>query len=137
MKLFSFFSVGVLFGIIMTKSEAISWFRIHEMFRFESFHMYGIIGVAVILGIIVIYGMKKSKMKTLRDTFVTYTPMKLKVSRHLLAGTIFGLGWALAGACPGPMLTMLGHGFWIFIVVIFGAILGTYTYGAVKDKLPH
>ena len=137
MKLFSFFSVGILFGIIMTKSEAISWFRIHEMFRFESIHMYGIIGVAILLGILVINIMKKTKVKTLRDTFVTYSPMKLNIARHLIAGTIFGLGWALAGACPGPMLIMLGHGFWIFVVIIFGAILGTFTYGVVKDKLPH
>ncbi len=137
MKLFSFFSVGILFGIIMTKSEAISWFRIHEMFRFESIHMYGIIGVAVILGSIIIYSMKKSKMKTLRDTFVAYSPMKLTIPRHLIAGTIFGLGWALAGTCPGPMLIMLGHGFGIFAIVILGAILGTFTYGVVKDKLPH
>ena len=137
MRLFGFFSVGILFGIILSKSEAISWFRIHEMFRFESIHMYGIIGVAVILGAIVIALMKRSKMKTMKDTFVSYKPMKLNVKRHILAGTIFGLGWALMGACPGPMFIMLGHGFTIFIITITGAVLGTLTYGAIKDKLPH
>lgn len=137
MRLFSFYIVGTLFGIIMTKSEAISWYRIHEMFRFESIHMYGIIGVAVILGIIIIAAMKKTKIKTLRDTFVTYNPMELSIPRHLIAGSIFGLGWALMGACPGPMFVMLGHGFWIFGLVIFGATLGTFTYGVIKDKLPH
>lgn len=137
MRLFSFFSVGILFGIIMTKSEAISWFRIHEMFRFESFHMYGIIGTAVVLGALIIFAMKKFKVKTLRDTLVSYTPMKLSPRRHLLAGSVFGLGWALMGACPGPMFVMLGHGFTIFALVILSATLGTYTYGLVRDKLPH
>lgn len=137
MRNLSFIIVGMLFGIVMTKSEAISWFRIHEMFRFESFHMYGIIGTAVILGALIIAAMKRFKIKTLRDTFVAYTPMKLSVPRHLLAGTIFGLGWALMGACPGPMFVMLGHGFWIFALVILSATLGTFTYGVIKDKLPH
>ena len=137
MKLINFFLVGTLFGIIMTKSEAISWFRIHEMFRFESIHMYGIIGVAVILGALVIWAMKKFRIRTTTGNLVSYTPMKLRVSRHLLAGTTFGLGWALIGACPGPMFVMLGHGFLIFLVVILGGTLGTFTYGVVKDRLPH
>lgn len=137
MRLFSFYIVGMLFGIIMTKSEAVSWFRIHEMFRFESFHMYGIIGVAVVLGSIIIFLMKKSKMKTLRDTVVNYTPLNLNIKRHLLAGSIFGLGWALMGACPGPMFVLLGNGFWILLVTIVGATAGTFTYGIVRNKLPH
>ncbi len=137
MRLISFFVVGILFGIIMAKSEAVSWFRIHEMFRFESFHMYGIIGTAVVLGAIVIAVMKRSGMKTLRDTFVTYKPMQLSLRRHLIAGSIFGLGWALLGACPGPMFVMLGQGYLIFLVVIASATLGTYAYGALRDKLPH
>ncbi|MEL6657532.1 MAG: YeeE/YedE family protein [Bacteroidota bacterium] len=137
MRLLSFFAVGTIFGIIMTKSEAVSWFRIHEMFRFESFHMYGIIGTAVVLGAAIIALMKRYKVKTLRDTEVGYAPMKLHLTRHLLAGSIFGLGWALMGACPGPMFVMLGQGFWIFILVILSATLGTYTYGVIKDHLPH
>lgn len=137
LRIISFFTVGIMFGIIMTKSEAISWFRIHEMFRFESFHMYGIIGVAVVLGVFIIGGMKQFKIKTLRDTLVSYTPMKLSIPRHLLAGSIFGLGWALMGACPGPMFVMLGHGFGIFALVLLSATLGTFTYGVIKDKLPH
>lgn len=137
MKNISFFTVGIFFGIVMTKSEAISWFRIHEMFRFESFHMYGIIGTAVVLGAAIIWAMKKFKIKTLRDTYVTYNPMKLSIKRHLLAGSIFGLGWALVGCCPGPMYVLLGNGYAIMILVILGALLGTYTYGLVMDKLPH
>jgi uncharacterized membrane protein YedE/YeeE len=137
MRLLSYFAVGIVFGIIMTKSEAVSWFRIHEMFRFESFHMYGIIGTAVVLGALSIWALKRFNVKTLRDTLVTYTPMKLSIPRHLLAGSIFGLGWALMGACPGPMFVMLGHGFWIFALVILSATLGTFVYGVVKDYLPH
>lgn len=138
MRLIGYFAVGILFGIIMTKSEAISWFRIHEMFRFESFHMYGIIGTAVVLGVIILQVMKRMNIKTLSDTFVTYkTPINLNIKRHLIAGSIFGLGWALIGACPGPMFIMLGHGLWIFAVVILSATLGAYTYGATRSKLPH
>ena len=137
MKNIPFLAVGVLFGIVMTKSEAISWFRILEMFRFESFHMYGIIGLPVTLSALIIFIMKKTKMKTLRDTFVEYTPMKLSIPRHLIAGTTFGLGWALVGCCPGPMYVLLGNGYWIMALVILGALLGTYTYGLVMDKLPH
>ncbi len=137
MKNISFFTVGIFFGIVMTKSEAISWFRIHEMFRFESFHMYGIIGTAVVLGAIAIWAMKKFNMTTLRGTQVTYNPMKLSVKRHILAGSIFGLGWALVGCCPGPMYVLLGNGYLIMIPIILGAILGTFVYGLVMNKLPH
>lgn len=137
MKNISFLAVGVFFGIVMTKSEAISWFRIYEMFRFESFHMYGIIGTAVVVGAIGIAIMKRSKMKTLRDTFVSYTPMNLRVPRHLLAGSIFGLGWAITGCCPGPMYVLFGHGYWIIGLVMLGAMLGTFTYGMIRSKLPH
>ena len=137
MRLLSFFTVGIFFGIVMTKSEAISWFRIHEMFRFESFHMYGIIGSAVVVSAIILALMKRSKMKTWRDTLVTYTPMKLHIPRHLIAGSIFGLGWALIGSCPGPMFVMFGHGYWIFVLVLASATLGTFAYGVFNDKLPH
>ncbi len=136
MRIVSFFSVGVVFGVIMTKSEAISWFRIHEMFRFESFHMFGIIGVAVILGILIIGALKRFKIKTLRNTFVEYSPMKLNPRRHLIAGSIFGLGWALMGACPGPMFVMLGNGFAIFTLVLLSATLGTFVYGIFEKSLP-
>lgn len=137
MKLIKFLIAGIVFGIVMTKSEAISWYRIHEMFRFESFHMYGIITTAVIVFALALLILKSTKIRTMRNTLVQYSPMNLNVKRHLLAGTIFGLGWALMGACPGPMFVMLGHGFWIFIVTIIGATIGTYTYGVIKDRLPH
>ena len=115
MRLISFYFVGTLFGIILTKSEAISWYRIHEMFRFESFHMYGIIGTAVIFGAIILGLMKALKIRTLRNTLVANKAIPFNLKRHILAGSIFGLGWALMGACPGPMFILLGHGYSIFL----------------------
>jgi uncharacterized membrane protein YedE/YeeE len=137
MKNIPFLLVGIFFGIVMTKSEALSWYRIHEMFRFESFHMYGIIGTAVFIGAIGLQLMKRSGMKTLRGTFVEYKPMQLRLTRHILAGSVFGLGWGLIGACPGPMYILLGNGYWIAGLLVLSAILGTFAYGLIKDKLPH
>ncbi|MDX1407089.1 MAG: DUF6691 family protein [Saprospiraceae bacterium] len=137
MRNFAFLIVGVVFGIILTKSEAISWFRIHEMFRFESFHMYGIIGSAVVLGAIIIFLMKRTKMKTLNGGPVSYKGMDYNLKRHLIAGSIFGLGWALVGSCPGPMYILVGHGYWIVMVILLSAIVGTFVYGAFGQKLPH
>ncbi len=136
-RLISFFLTGILFGIIMSKSEAISWFRIHEMFRFESFHMYGIIGVAVIVGIITLRVWKLMGFRTKDGDEVRNYVMPLNPKRHILAGTIFGLGWALIGACPGPIYVLLGHGFLIFIPVLLGAIAGTWFYAMIKKHLPH
>ncbi len=137
MKNIAFLSIGVFFGIVMTKSEAISWFRIHEMFRFESFHMYGIIGTAVVLGVIIIALMKRFQVKTWEGELVKTKFMPFNLRRHLIAGSIFGLGWALIGSCPGPIYILLGNGFWIMGLVLVSAIVGTMTYGIVKDKLPH
>ncbi len=136
MKNLAFFLIGIPFGIIMTKSEVISWFRITEMFRFEAFHMYGVIGVAVVAGIIAMYVLKSARVRTWAGTEVDYTPMPLSIKRHLLAGSIFGIGWAITGACPGPMWVLLGNGFWIVLIFILGAFLGTWAYGAVASKLP-
>ncbi len=136
-RLVSFFLTGILFGIIMSKSEAISWFRIHEMFRFESFHMYGIIGTGVLLGIITLQVWKLMGFRTKDGDEVRNYVMPLSPKRHLLAGTIFGLGWALIGACPGPIYVLIGHGFLIFIFVLIGAVAGTWIYAAIKHKLPH
>jgi uncharacterized protein len=137
MKLIRFFLIGTFFGIVLTKSEAISWFRIQEMFRFDSFHMYGIIGVAVIATAVLIQLMQRYQMRS-----VDKEPLKLKVvpvewRRLLFGGTIFGLGWALTGACPGPLYILVGHGYLVILVVIGMALLGTLTYGALRDKLPH
>lgn len=133
----AFFLVGIFFGIVMFKSEAVSWFRIHEMFRFESFHMYGIIGTAVIFSATMLWILKRMKFKTLDGKQLSYDVLPLNITRHLVAGTIFGLGWGLIGACPGPMYVLLGSGYSIFWVVIPSAVLGAYLYGLVRDKLPH
>lgn len=137
MKGLKYIFTGILFGIVMTKSEAISWFRIQEMFLFQSIHMYGIIGVAVVLGVIQVAVIKQKQLKDIKGESIQFTPKAKSVPRYLFGGIIFGLGWAMTGACPGPMYTLLGHGFPIMIVVIASAILGTLTYGALRSKLPH
>lgn len=137
MKYISYLSIGTLFGIIMTKSQAISWYRIYEMFRFDSFHMYGIIGSAVTLGIISVALIKKYKVKTTEGTPVTFSPKNMSIPRYLIGGTIFGLGWAMAGACPGPVYTLIGNGYSVILVVLASALLGTLTYGILRNRLPH
>ena len=137
MKFLKYLFVGIFFGIVMTKSEAISWFRIQEMFRFESFHMYGIIGTAVGLGVVIIAAIKKLGMKDIYGDAISIKPKEKGVTRYILGGTIFGLGWAMTGACPGPLFTLLGHGFWAILIVIGSAVLGTYAYGVLKNRLPH
>jgi len=137
MKFLKFLLVGIAFGIIMTKSEAISWFRIQEMFLFQSIHMYGIIGVAVVLGALQVFVIKKFKIKDFTGQDITFAPKNWSIPRYLIGGIIFGLGWAMTGACPGPMFTLLGHGYSVMAVVILSAILGTLAYGAVRSKLPH
>lgn len=136
MKKISFLFVGILFGIVMTKSEAISWYRIQEMFLFDSFHMYGIIGVAVVLGALMKFVMKKTGFKTIDGTKAIFKP-KTHGVRNILGGTIFGLGWAMTGACPGPLYTLVGNGYFIILVILASAVLGAFVYGAVRSKLPH
>lgn len=131
-----FILAGVVFGVIMTKSEALSWYRIQEMFRFQSFHMFGIIGTAVILGSSAVALIKKLQLRDISGNPVVIAPKEKGVARYLIGGTIFGLGWAMTGACPGPMFVNLGYGFWVMAVVIASALLGTFFYGIVKDKLP-
>ncbi|MBT8220653.1 MAG: YeeE/YedE family protein [Bacteroidia bacterium] len=137
MKLIKYLVTGIAFGIVMTKSEAVSWFRIQEMFRFESFHMYGIIGTAVVLGMLLVFVLKKTQAKTLDGEEVKLNPKAMSIPRYLFGGIIFGLGWALTGACPGPMFTLIGHGTWTILIVILSAVLGTYLYGLIRTKLPH
>jgi|TARA_R100000935_G_scaffold45391_1_gene68497 uncharacterized membrane protein YedE/YeeE len=121
----------------MFKSEAASWFRIYEMFQFGSFHMYGIIGSALVLGIIGIQVIKRKNIKPLNGSEMSLKPKNKSIIRYLVGGIIFGLGWALAGACPGPMYVLAGAGYASILVVIFGAIAGTFLYGLIKEKLPH
>ncbi|WP_346883431.1 DUF6691 family protein [uncultured Algibacter sp.] len=137
MKFIKFLLVGVFFGIVLVKSEAVSWYRIYEMFRFQSFHMYGIIGTAVISGILFLQISKKGKLKSIKGADI-YVPKKENgFTRYIIGGIIFGLGWALLGACPGPMYILLGTGIWTMLIAIAAAMLGTLIYGVLKTKLPH
>lgn len=137
MRLIKFLLVGILFGVVMTKSEAVSWFRIQEMFRFQSFHMYGIIGVAVVAGAIIHFLIKKSGMKNVDGTPIQFADKPKTYVASILGGTFFGLGWAMTGACPGPLYTLLGQGNLIILVIIGSALLGSLAYGAMRSKLPH
>jgi uncharacterized membrane protein YedE/YeeE len=137
MKFIKFLILGTVFGIVMAKSEAFSWFRIQEMFRFQAFHMYGIIGTAVILGVIGVALIKKFKLRDISGNPINFYPKEKSIMRYLIGGTIFGLGWALSGACPGPMVVNIGYGYLSMIVVFLFAIIGTYLYGFIKYKLPH
>jgi len=133
-----YLAAGTFFGFVLIKSEVISWFRIQEMFRFDSFHMYGIIGLAIVVGLISIQLIKRFNVKDLDGNTITIPPKDPKqVSRYIIGGSAFGLGWALLGACPGPMFALLGSGLTIMIVPILAALAGTYTYGLLRDKLPH
>lgn len=136
MKNIKFLLVGLVFGIILTKSEVISWFRIYEMFRFESFHMYGVIGSAVVLGMLSVWLIKKFEIHDFSGHPIHIQSKRKAVWPPLLGGTTFGLGWALTGACPGPIYILIGNGFLTFSVVWASAVLGTFIYGTVFHKLP-
>ena len=136
MKTIKYILTGILFGIIMTKSEAVSWYRIQEMFRFQSFFMYGIIGTAVITGILVVAAIKQFRLKDTSGQPISFEPKDRRWRKYLFGGTIFGIGWALTGACPGPVFVLLGQGYTVMIMVIAGALAGTLCYGLLRDRLP-
>lgn len=127
---------GILFGIILVKSEVISWFRIQEMFRLQSFHMYGVIGSAIIVGIISVFIIKKFNIKSIDGEEIRLDPKKFNKGQ-VYGGLLFGFGWALTGACPGPLFAQIGTGATVIIVTLFSAIVGTWVYGYLRDKLPH
>ncbi len=127
---------GILFGIILFKAEVISWFRIQEMFRLQSFHMYGVIGSAVIIGIISVQIIKRFNIKTICGEKIEL-PQKKFNKGQIYGGLIFGFGWALTGACPGPMFAQIGTGAFVIIIALLSAIAGTWTYGLLREKLPH
>lgn len=127
---------GILFGLLLVKAEVISWFRIQEMFRFQSFHMFGIIGSAVVVGIISIFLIKKFKIKTIYGEPVTIIPKTFNKGQ-IYGGLIFGFGWAVTGACPGPLFAQIGTGATVIAITLLSAIAGTWVYGYLKEKLPH
>lgn len=126
---------GLLFGIVLVKSEVISWFRIQEMFRLQSFHMYGIIGSAIVVGVISILIIKRFNIKTISGDAIVIPEKKFNWG-NIYGGLIFGLGWAITGACPGPLFAQIGSGFLVTSVTLLSAILGTWVYGLIRDKLP-
>lgn len=137
MRMSRYIFVGILLGFILYKSEAVSWFRIYEMFQFQSFHMFGIIGSAIIAGIIIVQVIKRNKMKNVKGQEITIKDKAKTYPRYLLGGFIFGIGWALAGACPAPMFILLGAGHTVFVVYLVAAMTGTYVYGVIRNKIPH
>jgi uncharacterized protein len=137
MKSIKFILVGFLFGIVLTKSEAVSWYRIYEMFQFQSFHMYGIIMVAIMVGVVGLQLIKRNQIKNSQGQPIIIADKEKGSFRYWIGGMFFGLGWALVGSCPGPIFILLGAGFFPIVLVLLGALLGTFLYGLVKDNLPH
>ena len=136
MRMSRYILVGILLGFVLYKSEAVSWFRIYEMFRFQSFHMFGIIGSAVVAGILIVQIIKRRNLKDIEGKDIQIRDKNKSIYRYLIGGFIFGLGWALAGACPAPMFILLGSGHTVFIVYLVAAMTGTFVYGLFRNKLP-
>ena len=131
--------IGVYFGIVLSKSEVVSWFRIQEMFRFQSFHMYGIIGAAVAVAMVSVALIKSRRVRTVHGEEIVLPPKELgrRGYRYWIGGTIFGLGWAMTGACPGPMFALIGNGLSVMVVTLASAVAGTWLYGYLRPHLPH
>jgi uncharacterized protein len=134
--LLTYLFVGIFFGILLVKAEIISWFRMQEMFRFQSFHMYGVIGSAVGMGMLSVWLIKKMKIKTINGKPIQFNPKRFHKG-NVYGGLLFGFGWALTGACPGPLFALIGTGAMVVIVALLSAIAGTWVYGAIQNKLPH
>lgn len=128
--------VGILFGIVFVKGEVVSWFRIQEMFRLQSFHMYGVIGSAIAVAMLSVWLIRKAGIKTINGEPISFTPKKFHKGQ-IYGGLIFGAGWALTGACPGPLFAQIGTGATVVIIVLLSAVAGTWIYGLLREKLPH
>ena len=137
-RVLAYLLLGIVFGVVLTKSEVVSWFRIQEMFRFESFHMYGIIGSAVIVAAVSLQVIKRLELRDVTDAPIALPPKTLGSGvRYIVGGTLFGIGWALTGACPGPLVALVGAGVPVMLVTIASALAGTWTYGYLRPRLPH
>lgn len=128
--------VGILFGIVFVKAEVVSWFRIQEMFRLQSFHMYGIIGSAIVVGMVSVWLIKKFDIKTIYGEKIAFHPKKFNKGQ-IYGGLLFGFGWAITGACPGPLFAQIGTGATVVAVTLSSAVAGTWVYGLLREKLPH
>jgi hypothetical protein len=133
---FKYMAVGIVFGIVFVKTEIISWFRIQEMFRLQSFHMYGVIGTAVVVGVLSVWLIKKLNIKTIHGETIEFHPKKFNKGQ-VYGGLLFGMGWVLTGACPGPLFAQIGAGSLVIALVLASAIAGTWVYGYFREKLPH
>ena len=137
-RLGAYFALGIMFGVVLTKSEVISWFRIQEMFRFQAFHMYGIIGSAIVVAGLSLQLIRRLRACTLDGQPIVIPPKAMgRGTRYWMGGTVFGLGWALVGACPGPLFALLGAGVGVMIIPLLSAVAGTWCYGALRPRLPH
>ena len=128
--------IGMMFGIVFVKAEIISWYRIQEMFRLQSFYMYGVIGTAVIVGMISVWVIKRFRIKTIQGERVVFIGKQFQWG-NVMGGTIFGLGWAITGACPGPLFAQIGSGFFVVLVTLLSAVAGAWVYGLLQTRLPH
>ena len=137
MKNLKFLAAGIFFGIVLVKGEVISWYRIQEMFHFQSFHMYGVIGSAVVVGVVSVLLIRLFNLKAFGGADIDLTPKPFNKVGNITGGTIFGFGWALTGACPGPLYALLGTGYWSVLLALAGAVLGALAYGYAKPRLPH
>jgi len=136
MRNIAYLIAGIIFGLVLVKGEIISWFRIQEMFRFQAFHMYGIIGTAVVVGLITTQIMKYFKVSDSGGESIHLQPKEFSIGL-VIGGLMFGFGWALTGACPGPIYTQIGAGYYSIIITLLSAIAGTWLYGAMRQRLPH
>ena len=138
MPLLVYFIAGTAFGLVLTKAEVISWFRIQEMFRFQGFHMYGVFATAIPTAMVTVQLLKRLNMRALGGEAITLAPKEMGTgARYAIGGTIFGLGWALTGACPGPLFALVGGGVTVMAAAIASALAGTWLYGRMRDALPH
>ena len=137
MRMSRYIFVGILLGFTLYKTEAVSWFRIFEMFHFQSFHMYGIIGTAVVSGVLIVQVIRRYHLKSVEGQEIVIPPKNKTYPRYIIGGFIFGLGWALAGICPAPMFILLGSGYTVLILFLVSAMTGTYFYGKIRKRLPH
>jgi len=132
-----YLAIGTYFGFVLVKAEVLSWYRIQEMFRFDAFHMYGTIGLAIMVGMITVWAVKRWQLRSVDGEPIRFSDKERSWARYLLGGSLFGVGWALTGACPGPVAALIGAGMPAFTVVLLSALLGTYTYGLLRARLPH
>ena len=137
MKLLRYLLLGIFFGIVLSKAEVISWYRIYEMFHFRSFHMYGVMGSAVLVGMSLVQLIKKTGIRDLKGEEIRFPAKERSYYRYIIGGSLFGMGWAMTGVCPGPMFIQVGHGLGTFVVMTLAAMAGTYTYGILRNRLPH